>query len=274
MNTVLNWLLWAFVVLGSLVSILSFLSSMILYGQYRDLGKDHSLNVFRKFFEYETACMLWSVPALILLLGIHSPLAWIVEFKVDKDPEWKYRLWCTVHLNKLFRAISKPTDRLLEYRDNPLGVVMAITAKKSKPVKYVMCSERDDSVPEHEKASVSMRILPREFIAQHRDRRIRFKKGQVNALRSNFVALDLVRQQIVGWQNMFYEDENGETRELVFDAENLEELYEKLPSVVQDELEAVFGDGTFSKEAEKRWMESLEDEEDDDDDEEISLDED
>lgn len=274
MNTVLNWLLWGFVLYGALVTLLGLSSALVLYVQYLEHGEGHSLDVFRKSFEYEVACQLWAVPSLVFFIGIHTPLVRILEFKVDKDPEWKYRLWCTVNLNKMFRVVSKPTDRLLEFRENPLGVVMAITSKKSKPIKYVMCSERNDEVPEQEKAYVLMRILPREFIAQHRDRRIRFKKGQVSALRSNFVALDLVRQQIVGWQNMFYEDANGESRELVFDPENLEELYEKLPSVVQDELEAVFGDGTFSKEAEKRWMESLEDDEDEDDGDEISLDED
>ncbi len=134
-------------------------------------------------------------------------------------------------------------------------------------VEFIPKSERDASQP----TVLKFKRLSRTKLAEIRDRMIAMsKKGRIEGIRNESVAVHTVIAMLVGWENVV--DSKG--KEVKFDSRDQRGMYELLPSSIHEEVERVFGEGSVDWQAKEEKLaaaaesdqsEMAEDDDDEDD---------
>jgi len=120
---------------------------------------------------------------------------------------------------------------------------MIVLQKVGSEVEYVLKDERE--LPVEEQTVFLFRKVERSKIVAARDHIAGLgEDGRVDRIRTSTVAYELTLSQFCGWKNVH--DETG--TEIAFDERIKAQLYDRLPSQVQDELEAEFGGGIQARE--------------------------
>ena len=166
----------------------------------------------------------------------------------------------------------------LIYKCEKRAIAITNEVRKAMPLKvekqdqeynYVPLDYREDTRP----PAFKMKRLRPIRAAELRDGQFEISlKGKLKSIKMMSVRVRMVIKQLVGWENIEMDGVN-----VPFDPKDPEGMYDLLPAELQRELEAVFGGGKYSEEAETDFLESKnkdDDDEDDDDDDEEDEDED
>lgn len=111
---------------------------------------------------------------------------------------------------------------------------MAIQVQKPNDVEeYVPKDEKDADNP----ASFSMKKLGATRKAKLQDDLVEVDEGTITGYSPNFVALEITRERLVGWENV----KNPDGTDARFDADDVEASFDLLPDSIQDELIGNYG---------------------------------
>lgn len=177
------------------------------------------------------------------------------------------RLSGNFELGKRFKKLSrgkigflKLEEEILEvFRDFEGEEEMALRLKKNVPHRYTPIAERDSESNEPKTVLLFQRV-PSLKAAKTQDKSYRIdNKGRLKSTHLKESKVLLTVQGFVGWENVMTEDGN------VIQFGDPQEMYDMLDADLQDELEAVFGGGSYSAKAEERLLNPDEDEDDEDD---------
>lgn len=109
-------------------------------------------------------------------------------------------------------------------------------------IEYIPEAERGEDVDNPTKFFFEKK--PREDVAQKRDELIEVQDGSVSKFKSSTVAYKVTLYQLCDWQNVC--DADGEV--VPFDENSKEDLYDRLPVSIQNELENEFSAGVATRE--------------------------
>jgi hypothetical protein len=180
----------------------------------------------------------------------------ILEFKTKKlallgisvyNERMRERGLITRHINTYYKMLGKCLDLNTVITDFIVSFIgeenMATKIqRKEDKIVYVPVSDRSSEAP----MRFTMRSLSRREVADFKDGLIGISpQGRPNRVRSSTMKFEITLARLVGWSGVAYEDGTS----LPFDPSKREQLYDLLPSQIQDELEAVFGDGGYNPDA-------------------------
>lgn len=144
---------------------------------------------------------------------------------------------------------NKSTIRVftvLEEVDSILGEAMPIKIQTNDVMNYVPLDCREDEKP----SVIQMRRVPPLKSSKIKDTMYKVEGTKVIAGNLQTARTRMTIEALAGWKDVVDENENP----VIFDPTNKELMFSYLPSTIQDELVAVFGDGSFNAEAEERLL--------------------
>lgn len=180
----------------------------------------------------------------------------IFEFQIKKlallgisvyNDRMRERGLITRHINTYYKILGKCldlntviTDFIVSFTGED-NMATKIQRKEDKIV-YTPVSDRNSETP----MKFTMRSLSRREVADFKDGLIGISPaGRPNRVRSSTMKFEITLARLVGWSGVAYDDGPA----ITFDPAKKEQLYDLLPTDIQDELEAVFGDGGYNPDA-------------------------
>jgi hypothetical protein len=211
---------------------------------------------------YNTVKLVFYFPVLLYLMALLRFVRALGQKSVREIESDRFSLITYLFL-KLTTELLTVNDELSTEINKCFGAddMIKIQLNTVQKTNYTPPTEREKDNP----VTFEMHRLSRARLAKIRDRLLALKKGRVDGIRNLSVAYETVVEMIMGWENI--SDENGEA--IPFKKLKVREIYEALPTEMQDDLEAKFGTGSIDWEAaEEKEAEAKAKEDNDEDSEE------
>jgi hypothetical protein len=184
-------------------------------------------------FVYNFPLFVRKVFYYILATGV----GWYADKKFDKGKLTRAINWKFFLLSRFFRSSRIYREEMSTFITGRKDMITI--EEVGDEVEYIPESERGADQP----TKFYFEKKEREEIVRRRDDLVEVEDAEISRYKSSTVAYELTLFQLCGWENVA--DKNGEM--IPFDEDTKQDLYDKLPLAIQDELEGEFGSGATSQ---------------------------